>query len=78
MQIRLKKILLLLNEDWKRGRGEVFYKINFFLGKREKKKGKKEKKVQNLKNDRTNSSHGDTIILIVVIIIVRGRFVVYS
>ena len=44
MQIRLKKILLLLNEDWKRGRGEVFYKINFFLGKREKKKEKRRKK----------------------------------
>ena len=44
VQIRLKKILLLLNEDWKRGRGEVFYKINFFLGKREKKKEKRRKK----------------------------------
>lgn len=44
MQIRLKKILLLLNEDWKRGRGEVFYKIKFFFTKREKKKEKRRKK----------------------------------
>ena len=35
------------------------------------------KKVQNLlKNDRTNASHGD--IIIIIIIVRMGRFVVYS
>ena len=53
---------------WTRQKEEV----KFFLGR-------DLKKVQNLmKNDRTNASHGDIIIILVVIIVREGRFVVYS